>query len=204
MNGIAFRSLRNRNSSQKNTSTVYSGIGMNGIQSQKNVPLVKLIPSTSVLIEFTSPWWWTMTNGNEVTYGFRVGLQSPSYVQGFAVPRQNTFTFAITSWAPVPRLAIPDGSLRRPCNFEIFQLRVKVSHVRSAPRRAHSIFCSAIRFKIGKPHNVSISPNPPPLAGQLLPLAGNRHRGNTLFCRAVTSILSQRLLHKMRNARQFW
>ena len=31
MNGIAFRSLWNRNSSQKNTSTVYSGIGRNGI-----------------------------------------------------------------------------------------------------------------------------------------------------------------------------
>ena len=31
-----------------------------------------------------------------------------------------------------------------------------------------------------------------------------RHRGNTLFCRAVTSILSQRLLHKMTSARQFW
>ena len=152
MNGIAFRSLRNRNSSQKNTSTVYSGIGINGIQSQKNVPLVKSIPSTSVLIEFTSPWWWMMTNGNEVTYGFRVGLQSPSYVQWFAVPHQNTFTFAITSWAPVPRLAIPDGSLRRPCNFEIFQLRVKVSHVRSAPRRAHNIFCSAIRQRFNLPN----------------------------------------------------
>ena len=31
-----------------------------------------------------------------------------------------------------------------------------------------------------------------------------RHRGNTLFCRAVTSILSQRLLHKMMNSSQFW
>ena len=30
-----------------------------------------------------------------------------------------------------------------------------------------------------------------------------RHRENTLFCRAVTSILSQRLLHKMTNARCF-
>ena len=30
------------------------------------------------------------------------------------------------------------------------------------------------------------------------------HRGNTLFCRAATSILSQRLLHKMTNSRQFW
>ena len=28
-----------------------------------------------------------------------------------------------------------------------------------------------------------------------------RHRGNTLFCRAVTSILSQRLLHEMTNSR---
>ena len=33
---------------------------------------------------------------------------------------------------------------------------------------------------------------------------GWRHRGNTLFCRAVTSILSQRLQHKMTNSRQFW
>ena len=31
MNGIAFHSFWNRNSSQKNTSTVYSGIGINGI-----------------------------------------------------------------------------------------------------------------------------------------------------------------------------
>ena len=31
MNGIAFRSFWNRNSSQKNTSTAYSGIGINGI-----------------------------------------------------------------------------------------------------------------------------------------------------------------------------
>ena len=31
MNGIVFRSFQNRNSSQKNTSTVYSGIGINGI-----------------------------------------------------------------------------------------------------------------------------------------------------------------------------
>ena len=29
-------------------------------------------------------------------------------------------------------------------------------------------------------------------------------RGNTFFCHAVTSILSQRLLHKMTNSRQFW
>ena len=28
-----------------------------------------------------------------------------------------------------------------------------------------------------------------------------RHRGNTIICRAVTSILSQRLLHKMKNQR---
>ena len=31
-----------------------------------------------------------------------------------------------------------------------------------------------------------------------------RHRENTLFYRAVSSILSQRLLHKMTNTRQFW
>ena len=31
MDGIVFRSFRNRNSSQKNTGTVYSGIGINGI-----------------------------------------------------------------------------------------------------------------------------------------------------------------------------
>ena len=31
-------------------------------------------------------------------------------------------------------------------------------------------------------------------------LPTTRHRGNTLFCRAVTSILSQRLLHKMTNS----
>ena len=32
----------------------------------------------------------------------------------------------------------------------------------------------------------------------------SRHRVNTLFCRAVTSILSQRLLHKMTHSRQSW
>ena len=31
-----------------------------------------------------------------------------------------------------------------------------------------------------------------------------QHRGNTLFCRAVTFISSQRLPHKMTNSRQFW
>ena len=113
---------------------------------------------------------------------------------------------------PVPRLAIPDGSLRRPCNFEIFQLRVKVSHVRSAPRRAHSIFCSAIRFEIGKPHNVSISPTPPPLAGQLLPLAGNLGNWNQMkpstqpydpsasvsldFCALFVHILSEEFIRQ--------
>ena len=37
----------------------------------------------------------------------------------------------------------------------------------------------------------------------LLQLWWKRHRGNTLLCRAVTSTLSQRLLHKMTNSRQF-
>ena len=31
-----------------------------------------------------------------------------------------------------------------------------------------------------------------------------RHPGKTLLCRAVTSIFGQRLLHKMKDARQFW
>ena len=34
-----------------------------------------------------------------------------------------------------------------------------------------------------------------------IPRRTDRHRGNTLFCRVVTSILSQRLLHKMTNSR---
>ena len=37
------------------------------------------------------------------------------------------------------------------------------------------------------------------MKGQLI-----RHRGNTLFCCAVTSIFGQRLLHKMTNSRLFW
>ena len=38
MNGIAFRSFRNRNSSQKNTSTIYYGIGINGIVPKERAP----------------------------------------------------------------------------------------------------------------------------------------------------------------------
>ena len=40
MNGIAFRSFRSRNSCQKNTSTVYSGIGINGIVPKRTCLLV--------------------------------------------------------------------------------------------------------------------------------------------------------------------
>ena len=48
-----------------------------------------------------------------------------------------------------------------------------------------------------------LPPCPPP-ALPLPSTLAHRHRENTLFCRAVTSVLSQRLLHKMTNSRQFW
>ena len=47
MNGIAFRSFRNRNSSQKNTSTVFSGIGINGKVPKERAPNLATITDRS-------------------------------------------------------------------------------------------------------------------------------------------------------------
>ena len=44
MDGIVFRSFRNRNSSQKNTGTDYSGIGINGIVPKERAPRLHAVP----------------------------------------------------------------------------------------------------------------------------------------------------------------
>ena len=54
MNRMTFRLFQKRNSSEKNTNTVYSEYSYSGIRSQKNAPLVKDYRSPTVVLNYRS------------------------------------------------------------------------------------------------------------------------------------------------------